>query len=120
MTLYWVEGRSKVYLEPIIKNTSDPILKPKPVKSSFESNQSAKAKAARGYNTKVFPRKLKKQDLVLKRVLRDNTNNKLTLNWEGPYRIIEEVGKGAFQLEHLDGRKVLCTWNMTSLRIYYS
>ncbi|RDX66110.1 hypothetical protein CR513_55157, partial [Mucuna pruriens] len=30
--------------------------------------------------------------------------NKLTPNWEGPFRIMEEVGKGAYRLEHLDER----------------
>ncbi|RDX87954.1 hypothetical protein CR513_30504, partial [Mucuna pruriens] len=32
--------------------------------------------------------------------------DKLTSNWEGPYRIAEDVGKGAYRLEHLDGRKI--------------
>ncbi|RDX81160.1 hypothetical protein CR513_38189, partial [Mucuna pruriens] len=43
----------------------------------------AKVKAARQYNLKVFHKKLKKGDLVLRRILRKNTSNKLTPN-EGP------------------------------------
>ncbi|RDX63414.1 hypothetical protein CR513_58165, partial [Mucuna pruriens] len=39
---------------------------------------------------------------------------------EGPDQIIEEIGKGAYRLEHLDERKVPRPWNTTSLRIYYS
>ncbi|RDX68561.1 hypothetical protein CR513_52434, partial [Mucuna pruriens] len=61
-----------------------------------------------------------KGDLVLRRVLKDNTSNKLTPNWEGPYKIIEEVGKGTFWLEHLEGKKVPLTYNMTSLRMMFS
>ncbi|RDX71777.1 hypothetical protein CR513_48826, partial [Mucuna pruriens] len=51
----------------------------------------------------VFSRKLKEQDLVLKDVLKDGASNKLTSNWERPYRIAQEVRKGAYRLEHLDG-----------------
>ncbi|RDY05670.1 hypothetical protein CR513_10454, partial [Mucuna pruriens] len=46
-----------------------------------------KAKASRRYNARVFPRKLQK-------ILKDATSSKLTLNCEGPYRIVEEVGRG--------------------------
>ncbi|RDX68974.1 hypothetical protein CR513_51991, partial [Mucuna pruriens] len=46
--------------------------------------------------------------------------NKLSPNREGPFKIIEQVGKGAYKLEHLDKRRIPCTWNMTSLRFYYS
>ncbi|RDX90659.1 hypothetical protein CR513_27454, partial [Mucuna pruriens] len=56
--------------------------------------------------SKGLSQKAQKEDLVLRRVLRNNTSNKLTPNWEGPYRIVEEVGKGAFRLEHLDGKRV--------------
>ncbi|RDY01008.1 hypothetical protein CR513_15720, partial [Mucuna pruriens] len=55
------------------------------------------------------------QHLVLKRVLKDGVSNKLTPNQEGPYRIVEEVGRGTYRLEYLDGRKVPCTWNMANL-----
>ncbi|RDY10134.1 hypothetical protein CR513_05412, partial [Mucuna pruriens] len=44
------------------------------------------------------------------------TTNKLTPNWEGSFR----VGQGAFKLEHLDERSVLRTWNIATLRKYYS
>ncbi|RDY03665.1 hypothetical protein CR513_12733, partial [Mucuna pruriens] len=45
-----------------------------------------------GIQQKIIPRELKKQDLVLRRVLKDSTTNKLIPNWEGSYKIIEEVG----------------------------
>ncbi|RDY03876.1 hypothetical protein CR513_12494, partial [Mucuna pruriens] len=34
--------------------------------------------------------------------------------------IVEEVGKEAYRLEHLDDRRVPHTWNSASLRIYYN
>ncbi|RDX88645.1 hypothetical protein CR513_29737, partial [Mucuna pruriens] len=63
---------------------------------------------------------LHKGDFVLKRVMKDGTTNKLTPNWEGHLKIIEIVGKGAFQLERLDGKEVPRTCNSTILHIYYS
>ncbi|RDX65084.1 hypothetical protein CR513_56289, partial [Mucuna pruriens] len=54
-------------------------------------------------NLDLLQEKLKKGDLFLKRTLKDGATNKLTPNWEGPYRITKELGKGAFRLEHLDG-----------------
>ncbi|RDX93635.1 Pol polyprotein, partial [Mucuna pruriens] len=47
-------------------------------------------------------------------------SNKLTPIWEGPYRITEEVGKGAYHLEHLDDKKIPRTWNAMNLRVYNS
>ncbi|RDX85849.1 Retrovirus-related Pol polyprotein from transposon opus, partial [Mucuna pruriens] len=58
-----------------------------------------------GELSQVFPRKLKKGNLILRTVLKDNASNKLKPNWEVPYRIIEEVVNDAFRLEHLDGKK---------------
>ncbi|RDX75243.1 hypothetical protein CR513_44910, partial [Mucuna pruriens] len=48
------------------------------------------------------------------------TQKKFPKNSRSPYKIVEEVGKGAYRLEYLDGRKVPCTWNMASLWIYYN
>ncbi|RDY11216.1 hypothetical protein CR513_04159, partial [Mucuna pruriens] len=59
----------------------------------------AKARVAKRYNSIVFPHPLRQGDLVLRRVLKEATTNKLTPNWEGPYRVREDVGHGAFILE---------------------
>ncbi|RDX66760.1 hypothetical protein CR513_54447, partial [Mucuna pruriens] len=32
--------------------------------------------------------------------------NKLMPNWEGPFRVTESVGRGAYRLEHLDGQPI--------------
>ena len=45
---------------------------------------------------------------------------KLRARWEGPFRMKDEVGKGAYRLEHLEGKKVPHTWNAANLRYYFS
>ncbi|RDY06411.1 hypothetical protein CR513_09605, partial [Mucuna pruriens] len=78
-----------------------------------------KTRAARKYNRKVIPRNFKTGDLVLKRITLSTDKNKLTPYWEGPFRIIEEVGQGAYLLENLEKKKLPRTWNAASLRMYY-
>ncbi|RDX75098.1 Gypsy retrotransposon integrase-like protein 1, partial [Mucuna pruriens] len=80
----------------------------------------AKDKVARIYNSTVFPRPIRKDDLVLGRTLIGAATNKLTSNWEGLFRVQEEVRHGAFRLEHLDGKVVPRTWNSATLRKYYN
>ncbi|RDX72157.1 hypothetical protein CR513_48391, partial [Mucuna pruriens] len=79
-----------------------------------------KARAARKYDKWLVPRRFRTTDLVLRRVTRKGEVNKLTPLWEGPFRILEEVGGGAYRLEHLDENKVPRTWNAASLRIIWS
>ncbi|KAJ1398185.1 hypothetical protein SESBI_31300 [Sesbania bispinosa] len=79
-----------------------------------------KLRAEKKYNSRVVPRKLKEGDLVLRRTIRDASSNKLTPNWDGPFCVREEVGRGAFKSEELGGRQVPRTWNLTNLRFYYS
>ncbi|XP_016165137.1 uncharacterized protein K02A2.6-like [Arachis ipaensis] len=43
------------------------------------------------------------------------TEGKLVTNWEGPYRVKEVVGNGAYKLERLDGKEVPRTWNVANL-----
>ncbi|RDY07442.1 hypothetical protein CR513_08438, partial [Mucuna pruriens] len=50
--------------------------------------------------------------------LRTTNSNKLTPNWEGPYRIVEDIGKGAYRLEHLDEKKIPRI--VANLQFYYS
>lgn len=72
-------------------------------------------RAAGKYDSKVRPRTMQVGDLVLKRRM-GNTGNKLSPNWEGPYRILKVLGKGAYHLEELDGRRVARSWIATNLR----
>ncbi|RDX78898.1 Tf2-6, partial [Mucuna pruriens] len=55
-----------------------------------------KTRVAGRYNRRTIPRKFHPQDLILRKVTRTTNSNKLTLNWEGPFRVVEEVGRGAY------------------------
>ncbi|XP_057760925.1 uncharacterized protein LOC130981349 [Arachis stenosperma] len=64
-----------------------------------------KQRMALRYNTKVLKREFEPNDLVLRRNdIGPPTPGagKLAANWEGPYRIKEAMGKGAFKLERLN------------------
>ncbi|RDX83445.1 Retrovirus-related Pol polyprotein, partial [Mucuna pruriens] len=65
-----------------------------------------KARVVQRYNQRVIPRSFKAGDLVLKK--------------EGPFRIVNETGQGAYKLESLDQKVLPRTWNAASLRMYYS
>ncbi|RDX62562.1 Pro-Pol polyprotein, partial [Mucuna pruriens] len=71
---------------------------------------------ARRYNKKMMPRDFQEGDLVLRRITMTAEKNKLTPKWEGPFRIAEKVGRGAYRLEHLEGRRIPRTWNAGNLR----
>jgi len=45
---------------------------------------------------------------------------KFNANWEGPFKIRENLQNGAYRLEHLDGREVPRTWNASHLKMYFS
>ncbi|XP_057443467.1 uncharacterized protein LOC130735531 [Lotus japonicus] len=53
-----------------------------------------KQRATTKYDSKVHPRAMQVGDLVLKWKIGIG-GNKLSPNWEGPYRIVEVLGKGA-------------------------
>ncbi|RDY11318.1 hypothetical protein CR513_04041, partial [Mucuna pruriens] len=76
-----------------------------------------KTRVTKMYNRRVIPRSFKPQDLVLRKVVQKVENNKLSLKWEGPFRIKKEVGQGAYLLESLKGKEIRRTWNAVSLRI---
>ena len=40
-------------------------------------------------------------------------HNKLSLNWEDPYKIIEVVGRRAYRLAHLDEKAIKNTWMLS-------
>ncbi|XP_072060324.1 uncharacterized protein [Arachis hypogaea] len=82
-----------------------------------------KQRMALRYNTKVLRREFEPNDLVLRRNdigLPTPGEGKLTTNWEGPYRVKEVIGKGAFRLERLNGKEIPRTWNASNLRRFYS
>ncbi|XP_015949271.1 uncharacterized protein LOC107474180 [Arachis duranensis] len=68
-----------------------------------------KQRMALRYNAKVLKREFGKNDLVLRRNdigLLTQGEGKLAANWEGPYRVKEVLGKGAYKLEKLDGKEI--------------
>ncbi|KAL2928066.1 Gag-Pol polyprotein [Bienertia sinuspersici] len=65
-----------------------------------------KLRMTREYNKRVKERPLKPGDFVLRKLEalgRANEQGKLTPNWEGPYKIREEVRNGTYRLETPDG-----------------
>ncbi|GAU16855.1 hypothetical protein TSUD_368040 [Trifolium subterraneum] len=77
-------------------------------------------RASRKCNTRVMARESREGDLVLKRPMGRNKGGKLAPNWEGPYRIQEALGGGAYGLETLKGETLPRAWNVVNLRFYYS
>ncbi|XP_057425850.1 uncharacterized protein LOC130719235 [Lotus japonicus] len=83
----------------------------------------AKQHAAIRYSKKVVHRVFLPGDLVLRNAsigARGTERGKLAANWEGPYRITEATGTGAYKLEKLSGEKIPRTWNAANLNRYYS
>ncbi|EPS60237.1 hypothetical protein M569_14566, partial [Genlisea aurea] len=50
------------------------------------------------YNKRVMPRQFAKGDLVLRSVQSQGHRGKLDRAWEGPYRVYEPLGRGAYRL----------------------
>ena len=73
----------------------------------------------RYHSRKVHARSLEEGDLVLRRVQSAKNSNKLTPNWEGPYRVIRVTRPGAIRLETEDGIPVSNSWNIKHLRKFY-
>ncbi|XP_072076553.1 uncharacterized protein [Arachis hypogaea] len=75
----------------------------------------------RRQNKRVVHRSFNKGDLVLRRteeVRKTPAHGKLAANWEGPFRVLQNLGKGAYKLETLKGDQLPGTWNVSSLREY--
>lgn len=79
-----------------------------------------KRRAAQRYDSKVIPREMKEGDLVLRKITRPNGTGKFSPNWEGPYRVKENLPTGAYKLEELQGNPAPRTWNSANLRYYFS
>jgi len=96
------------------------LLQEKREKASIQ-DMATKLRAARKYNSKLTPRSFHKGDLVWRMASKARKHEgKLSANWEGPYRILQEVGKGAYPLERLSGEPIPNTWNISHLKFYFS
>lgn len=79
-------------------------------------------KLAQWYNKDVKTREFGGGAFVLQRAVgsaRDINAEKLALNWEGPYRVTDIVGIGAYYLEDIEERPLLRPWNVQNLKIFY-
>jgi len=84
-------------------------------------NLAAKQRAARKYNANLCPRSFVSGNLVWR--MANNArkkDGKLSANWDGPCRIHEDVGEGAYRLEHLSREEIPNTWNVSHLKFYFS
>ena len=71
----------------------------------------------KGFNRSVRQRIFRPDDLVLRKVVGNNkksSDGKLGPNWEGPYRVTEQIGTGAYKLEELCGTLILRPWMLQS------
>ncbi|GJY48844.1 hypothetical protein Tco_0438800 [Tanacetum coccineum] len=81
----------------------------------------SKAKMERYYNSKVRSVSFKPGDLVYRNndASRAEDTWKLGPKWEGPYKVTEALGKGAYKLRDRDGKKLPRTWNISNLKKCY-
>nr|XP_009618090.1 uncharacterized protein LOC104110325 [Nicotiana tomentosiformis] len=83
---------------------------------------SQKQMIERYYNRKANLRYLNSGDFILKKVFRSTkaaNEGKLSSNWEGHYRVQGIAGKGAYELETVDGKVLPSNWNAVHLKKYY-
>ncbi|XP_070015960.1 uncharacterized protein [Nicotiana sylvestris] len=76
----------------------------------------------RYYNRKARLRFFKIGDFVLKKVFqftKASNSGKISPTWEGPYRVRDIAGKGAYVLETMDGKVLPLHWNAVHLKKYY-
>ncbi|KAL0320131.1 UNVERIFIED_CONTAM: hypothetical protein Sradi_5274600 [Sesamum radiatum] len=71
------------------------------------------------YNKKVKARSFQVEDLVLRRVDTLKPVGKLDPIWEGPYKVMGVIGRGAYELEDLEGRPLPRPCNIHNLKKYY-
>ena len=81
-----------------------------------------KHRIANRYNADVIPKKFQEGDLVLQRAnfgLPPPDQGTLMANYEGPYKVIEVLGKGDYKLSTLLGSEVLRSWNSLNFRKFF-
>ena len=70
---------------------------------------------------KVSPRTFFQGDLVLRSIeATGKPIKKLDPKWEGPFRVSQVCGKGAYKLETMMGEPIPRTWNALHLRKFYT
>jgi len=85
--------------------------------------EACKQRAARRYNSKTKSRSFQEGDLVWRmreEARKPAAEGKFNSNWEGPFKVKENLSNEAYRLQHLDGREVSRTWNASHLKMYFS
>ncbi|XP_076934123.1 uncharacterized protein LOC143600269 [Bidens hawaiensis] len=80
-----------------------------------------KSQLQKYYDTRVKICEFHKGDYVFRNNEASNAElpGNLAPTWEGPYEIVEILGKGAYKLKTLDGTPIPRTWNVAQLRRCY-
>nr|GFA33452.1 reverse transcriptase domain-containing protein [Tanacetum cinerariifolium] len=78
----------------------------------------SKVKMKKYYNSKVRNTSFKPGDLAYRNndARRVEDAGKLGPKWEGPYEVMEMLGKGAYELRDCDGKQLPRTWNNSNLK----
>ncbi|GJZ08660.1 reverse transcriptase domain-containing protein [Tanacetum coccineum] len=81
----------------------------------------SKAKMEKYYNSKVRSTSFKPGELVSRSndASRAKEVGKLGPKWEGPYEVMEALGKGTYKLRDRDGKQLPRTWNVHNFKKCY-
>ncbi|GKA12275.1 reverse transcriptase domain-containing protein [Tanacetum coccineum] len=81
----------------------------------------SKEKMEKYYNSKVRSTSFKPGDLVYRNneASRAKDTRKLFPKWEGPYKVTQALGKGAYKLKDCDENQLSRTWNISNLKKCY-
>ena len=76
---------------------------------------------ARSFNKGIKSRSIKEGDWVLKqaRPIPFDPRGKFKPTWEGPYRVVKVLPKGAVKISDLEGNEFTQPINMDRLKKYY-
>ena len=81
-----------------------------------------KQRIERYCNRRTNLRHFRVGDLVLRKVTintRDPNEGMLGLNWEGPYQVLDIVGKWSYKLGTMGDEPLPNNWNISLLKRYY-
>ncbi|GJZ00528.1 reverse transcriptase domain-containing protein [Tanacetum coccineum] len=80
-----------------------------------------KAKMEKYYNAKVHSTSFRPGDFVYRsnEASHAKEGGKLGPKWEGPYEVVEALGKGAYKLRNGSEDVLPCTWNVQDLKKCY-
>nr|GEW76505.1 reverse transcriptase domain-containing protein [Tanacetum cinerariifolium] len=85
------------------------------------SEARSKSKMMKYYNSRVRGVAFKPREFVyhINDASHAVAGGKLGLKWEGPYKVTDALGNGAYKLRSTDGTMLPRTWNVTNLKRCY-